>query len=916
MNTTRLFIAVFIAAISADSLFAQGVSLLQHWQTVESRLADGKIQSLPINGSTPRNASPAKRIEFDENSMQFSQSQFLIVDNGNKNLPQASFSVTAWVRIDQPTRWGSIFGFQQDNGSYERGWSLGYNNDRFEFRASDGKRLINATAATPMKLGSWYLVTGVCDTRSKELRIYVNEKMVGRSPFTARGVVYPNEPDTQLVIGAYKDKDELFPMQGALREIRLYVGILPNATIKRVASQRRDVDKPIKFAVRPGVRFLTPTSAEVRWQTTVSGSCAVAFGPTRKLETVVMSDASGTDHRVKLTNLEPGKTYWYRFGLIHQSKRSFSPFYQLDGSMNYTAAELDRGQQIDAIDDLAGQLNQKGGYAVTIGDIDTEWTHAIAASTSMTVIAAVDDDDEVNRLRQRWYKQDVYGIRLSAQLTKQIPKQFANLVVAKTNRLDQALELLSPSGQLVVLGSQPDNGDFAWQKLADDVFLGEPKSRETLSQWGHQYGSTGNASFSGETLGGIDKTSDLQMKWIGRPGADFGIDRNPRMPAPLAVGGRLFHQGMNRMIALDAFNGAVLWSLEIPDLRRVNIPRDCANWCGDEKNVYAAVKDRLWVIDGNSGEMKRTLQLPNNQAGDSEWGYIAVAGELLVGTAMKTGSNYGDFWSKSSWYDDKGDQATAKVCGSAIVAFDKKYGDLKWQRPTDAVVHSTIAISGQRMYFVEVDDREVRKLTTGKLINKQIWKNASIVCLDLETGKELWKSKTPPQDHEAIISFGIADNNQYILETSGKNAFHFVSLDAKSGRQRWNRSAKWSEDHHGAHMQHAVLMNGKVFVQPHILDATTGEILKSGTLGKRRGCATPIGAGGSIVYRGGSGPLSLWSLKDESRSEFSRLRPSCWLNTIPAQGMLFSPEGGGGCSCGGWMETSIGFAPTLSGDQQ
>ena len=39
------------------------------------------------------------------------------------------------------------------------------------------------------------------------------------------------------------------------------------------------------------------------------------------------------------------------------------------------------------------------------------------------------------------------------------------------------------------------------------------------------------------------------------------------------------------------------------------------------------------------------------------------------------------------------------------------------------------------------------------------------------------------------------------------------------------------------------------------------------------------------------------------------LRPGCWLSTIPANGMLLSPEGGGGCSCGKWMEASIGFMP-------
>ena len=48
---------------------------------------------------------------------------------------------------------------------------------------------------------------------------------------------------------------------------------------------------------------------------------------------------------------------------------------------------------------------------------------------------------------------------------------------------------------------------------------------------------------------------------------------------PLAINGRLFIQGLHRIAALDAYNGAILWSLEIPDLERFNMPRDCSNWC-------------------------------------------------------------------------------------------------------------------------------------------------------------------------------------------------------------------------------------------------------------------------------------------------------------------------------------------------
>ena len=122
---------------------------------------------------------------------------------------------------------------------------------------------------------------------------------------------------------------------------------------------------------------------------------------------------------------------------------------------------------------------------------------------------------------------------------------------------------------------------------SDDAFwTGQRTNKPELTDWGHQYGSSANGSYVGEDLGGIDDASQLSVRWLGRPGADFGIDRNPRMPAPLVVGGRLFHQGMNRMIALDAFNGSVLWSLEIPDLRRAPAgPEDTIRTFADDEDA-------------------------------------------------------------------------------------------------------------------------------------------------------------------------------------------------------------------------------------------------------------------------------------------------------------------------------------------
>ncbi len=673
-------------------------------------------------------------------------------------------------------------------------------------------------------------------------------------------------------------------------------------------------DAPLKFSVRPGARFLTPTSVEVRWETSIPGKSIVAYGPTRSLGMVVDSDASGTSHRVHLTDLKPGELYYYRFGLIHNGKRSLSPVYELDCSMNYMPPVIESSVLPAGALAVFDRTGQRGGYAVVLIDSPAKWAEAIAAESSLTVVAAMRDQAAIQKLRTKWYGEDRYGIRLTAQPIENLPERFANLVIGSPNQMQSAVPLVSPSGKLVCIGAPPSIDGVTWTSLAGSVSWGEVAKQGELSQWGHQYGSAANASYAGETLGGVDDTADLKVQWLGRPGADFGIDRNPRMPAPLATGGRLFHQGMNRMIALDAFNGAVLWSLEIPDLRRVNIPRDCANWCADQDHVFAAVKDRLWVIDAATGEMEQAFHLPPQYARDHDWGYIADGGDVLIATAMKQSSAYESFWDKAAWYDGQDDAATAKVCGTAIVAYGKRYGDVRWQRPVDAAVHSTITIAADRIYYVEVDDASLQASSSGKLSNDKIWKNTWVVCLDLANGQELWRERVPPQEDAVVVSFGIADDRQFVLQTSSNNQFHFLSLDRETGSQRWARSISWPEDHHGAPMQHAVMMNGNLYVQPHIVDAADGSVIKSGTLGTRRGCATPIGAGNSIIYRGGTGPLTLWSLDRDQPSEFTRLRPSCWLSTIPAQGMLFSPEGGGGCSCGGWMETSIGFTPLITNE--
>ena len=52
----------------------------------------------------------------------------------------------------------------------------------------------------------------------------------------------------------------------------------------------------------------------------------------------------------------------------------------------------------------------------------------------------------------------------------------------------------------------------------------------------------------------------------------------------------------------------------------------------------------------------------------------------------------------------------------------------------------------------------------------------------------------------------------------------------------------------------------------------------------------------------------MWDLRTGAVSSWTKLRPSCWLS------MILAPEGGGGCSCGNWLETSVGFLPKPSAE--
>ena len=107
-------------------------------------------------------------------------------------------------------------------------------------------------------------------------------------------------------------------------------------------------------------------------------------------------------------------------------------------------------------------------------------------------------------------------------------------------------------------------------------------------------------------------------------------------------------------------------------------------------------------------------------------------------------------------------------------------------------------------------------------------------------------------------------------------------------------------------MQHPVILEQNFFLEPNEYNVANGALLTT-SMGRHEGCATYAGTAGALIYRGSGRRIAMWDTNSGATTVWNGIRPSCWLSTIPASGMILSPEGGGGCSCNVWLNTSVGF---------
>jgi outer membrane protein assembly factor BamB len=435
-------------------------------------------------------------------------------------------------------------------------------------------------------------------------------------------------------------------------------------------------------------------------------------------------------------------------------------------------------------------------------------------------------------------------------------------------------------------------------------------------EWTQLYADAGHTAANRDPVRG-----PLMIQWFGEPGPQRIIDRHHRPMSPLYRDGRLFVTGNEVVYCVEAYNGSLLWQLEVPGTRRIGALKNCGHMLLTEDLLYIARKDECLAVKAENGGAAFTFKAPLADGVPRDWGYLNRAGNLLIGSAQQQGASFSEM-SELTCGILEGDHRFVMISNS-LFAVDRFTGELKWQSKDGAVMNNAIALGNGTLFFCRSRNAHVTKDTDGRIAIRHFCEGGvSLVAVRADTGEVLWETPVElPFEH--IMYLNGADG---VLILSGTHNvenrvyYSIFAYDMASGAERWRnvfrayniRCTDYTEPGgtHGEQWQHPVISGGKVYARPLAFDLQTGEKLDYMARRGGHGCG---GLTGSRYYLYGRGNNPRMYPVDTAETEgipISRVsRPGCWLNIIPGGDMIMIPESSSGCTCAYPLQTSMAFIP-------
>ncbi|MFW6161871.1 MAG: DUF7594 domain-containing protein, partial [Planctomycetota bacterium] len=375
--------------------------------------------------------------------------------------------------------------------------------------------------------------------------------------------------------------------------------------------------------------------------------------------------------------------------------------------------------------------------------------------------------------------------------------------------------------------------------------------------------------------------------------------------------------GPNALMAYDAYNGLKLWERQIPGALRVVLSHDGGCMAATDDSLFVAAGAKCLRLDQATGETTSTYSPP--QAGGS-WGYVAVADGVLYGPTT-----------------------SRRRVGDCLFALDISTGKLLWKREAKGIPQGAIALGDGQVFFASSDASEAQReraldemrqrleALEGKARQaaEQRLRNPVVLvirCLDARTGEPRWARPLELTDSHGgahwcslgaiynkgvLALFGVFADGHYWKEFfAGQfEQRRVIALSAKDGSDLWSR--------HIGYRVRPIVVGDTLHAEPWAFDLHTGEqkTRANPITGKEEAwqfarpghhCGCPAASPNLMLFR--SYTLGWYDLVgDYGTQHFGSVRTSCWINFIPANGLLMVPEGGSGCLCPFPLSTTVVF---------
>ncbi|HEY6170336.1 MAG TPA: PQQ-binding-like beta-propeller repeat protein [Verrucomicrobiae bacterium] len=620
-----------------------------------------------------------------------------------------------------------------------------------------------------------------------------------------------------------------------------------------------------------------------------------------------------------------------------------------------------------AAESILKQTSIKRGFCLVIGSEQGRLAYELARRSEVIIYGVEPDAQKVNSSREALLKTGLYGARVTVDHLdlSVIPyaSYFANLIVSDSVLLTgevpglpaEVARNLKPIGGTICFGVSDSAPESVKTKAKSSIpnwlaatKLGEEKATvETAGNWSrlvraklpgagawsHQYGNAANTSSNeDERIKG-----GLSVLWYGDPGPGKMVNRHAGAVGPISVNGRLFIQGDSSVMAYDAYNGQFLWELENPGAIRdgLKAAKEPGNMAASDDSLFVIVEEKCLHIDAATGRVRRTYTVP--EAANRQWGFIAYEDGVLFGTATER---------KEVLAEQQRRGKAPKRATDKVFAYDVNSGQLLWTYQGTSISHVSMAVGDGRVFFIDSsltgeqreellrqDKGELKKLTgEAQQFAEERMKKLDLrlaVALNARTGARVWAKPVDVTDCSEIGIGGgsltmIYHNNHIVLGGANANGHYWqqfldgefkrrriVTLDALSGEKLWAKDANYRH--------RPIIIDNEIIAEPWSYDLYTGaQKMRTHPL---TGEQTPwmfarpghhcgaISATPNMMFFRSKFTAYYNRDQDEGTQHFAGHRLGCWINTIPANGLVMIPEASAGCVCLFSIAATVVFEP-------